>query len=1366
MPTGISEAGANIGRMTMIGMQNAAEGLASGIQQYYENSAKWDAASQEADMIAQDIARTQQTLLSNPAYAPFAERLAPVVESLASVKTKSLPQALGILNTAKATWGNLAKDLQIYDVVRKDNEVRLFGDAMNQKFPNRIVPVNTAPEELIWDYTKTYNDNRAMAGAYWEASKAKYGDQVDMMPKEEWIDSWARSLETRIANDTDAPIQVRDKAIENIRMMQYGLRPQDNPADEDLWAQEYYGSYDIPEMYNPNIPQRRMSGDVGSPVIRDGSVSSAANTPRLPDSGIGRMVVDENGNMSFENPSAQAGVEAAPAGRPLSEWRGQGGSRKFTPEAQVEKYLGMAQEGIYAKEQALAERRQAQPVAPAPAASRQPLETSPRPQNYERDVGRNRLVQRVQQIANEHNELRSQYIASGSESKRQQILGKMNAKMAEMRRVQGLLSQFDAAPAPVAEPTPEAEDYPVETAPAVPPPPSQQAPAAPAPAPALPPPPSAAPAPSGIPPSSQPRGGRSFIQGDIGKKNAELEAEIQRTREIEAQAKSQEAGVQPTPALPAPQAQAPAPAPAAPALPPPESAAPKQVAPPALPAPESKAPAAPAKESYVQIPSRKQDGTQQVYKIDHNAPRYEVIEQETLFNISRRTGADALAIAKANGFPQGISHQELLEFSKKNGGIIIPKKLDPSEIPADIKKGEKRKFSTTGGGRSPFAAVMPSMGDIPVREDDETPVAQPRGYADKIDASRKPIKPVAPVSSQTGFVPKMTPEVSEKLRLESGMSKDQWAKVQAARAELYSRTDSLRKKQMASQSAIDYVSAIRDSVADGDTDLVDFGPYGQWENLNPDAAMGVNAFAVSASVARGFSKAKKAMDGYNSYDRTKKVSEMAKKAQQIYKATLDKVEPAANPLTGGFPRVITDAQKAAAMKKAIAATGAELKYSDLVRLVQLEKDFAKAGMSAMLFGSVFEAVLGAGNPLTGSATTDPDIKSQLAQTLDGVRKLRTGYTPMLAPFGSQEGFARDVASQLGGYKPMTPEEQVNIVGYLDDKLREMTASASTYEQEIALNNEDLVDNQRLLMRFDGLRTAGPTSKEVDNAPSYTPTKPFRSDAVQIATMQIGPTPEEKKSAMRDFMQKRLGYVPAGFEEMYQQQFPESMLRFQETPYGVLFHDGKSWQQMKTGDAKNLTPDDIAKQKAVVFGELQSDGTYKPTEFIKGSGVKIGGIGAFGTPEGAYKFRTEYPKLFKARQIARELMAINEQAFRSMNPELWGKSAAKVAELIAQMRLTLIGVGSVSDFEQQILRDLVQDPTKFFSLQSTTRAKYEAMIENINMAVETMPQSYGLTVELPEKNQEALKNARARYIESGGWRSLSPQQQAQIRASVQ
>ena len=80
-----------------------------------------------------------------------------------------------------------------------------------------------------------------------------------------------------------------------------------------------------------------------------------------------------------------------------------------------------------------------------------------------------------------------------------------------------------------------------------------------------------------------------------------------------------------------------------------------------------------------------------------------------------------------------------------------------------------------------------------------------------------------------------------------------------------------------------------------------------------------------------------------------------------------------------------------------------------------------------------------------------------------------------------------------------------------------------------------------------------------------------------------------------------------------------------------------------------------------------------------------------------------------------------------------------------MRQELIGVGSVSDFEQKLLQDLVSNPTDFWRLQSTVRAKYEELIDRLSKSLIEDPLALGLDVQMPKDKQAQIKNLRALHL---------------------
>jgi hypothetical protein len=228
--------------------------------------------------------------------------------------------------------------------------------------------------------------------------------------------------------------------------------------------------------------------------------------------------------------------------------------------------------------------------------------------------------------------------------------------------------------------------------------------------------------------------------------------------------------------------------------------------------------------------------------------------------------------------------------------------------------------------------------------------------------------------------------------------------------------------------------------------------------------------------------------------------------------------------------------------------------------------------------------------------------------------------------------------------------------------------------------------------------------------------------------------------MKEFFQSRLGYVPSSFESIVKASFPEASLSFQETPYGVMMHDGKDWKPLSSG--KTLQPHEIASNRAVTFGQMMPDGSMRGEELVPNSGIKVSGIGAFGSPSDATKFRMEYPRLIRAKNALMRLQAINDKFGKSIDLTLRGQAAILTKEIIAQLRTEIVGVGTVSNFEQGILQDIVQNPADIFHWTSTTGAKYAQLLEQVNESLKTMPAQYGLNVDMKDDRVKEIEAARA------------------------
>ena len=242
-----------------------------------------------------------------------------------------------------------------------------------------------------------------------------------------------------------------------------------------------------------------------------------------------------------------------------------------------------------------------------------------------------------------------------------------------------------------------------------------------------------------------------------------------------------------------------------------------------------------------------------------------------------------------------------------------------------------------------------------------------------------------------------------------------------------------------------------------------------------------------------------------------------------------------------------------------------------------------------------------------------------------------------------------------------------------------------------------------------------------------------------------PNIDEKRTQMANFFKERLGYVPSSFDTIVKNAYPEASLTFQETPYGVMMHDGKEWKPLSSG--KTLQPNEISANKAVTFGSMSANGDFQGEELVPNSGIRIGGIGAFGSPSDATRFRIEYPRLIRAKNAIVKLQEINGQFGKSLDLAGRGKAAILTKEIIAQLRTEIVGVGTVSNFEQGILQDIIQNPSEMFHWTSTTAAKYDTLLEQVKESLKSMPAQYGLTVDMKEDRVKEIQAAREYWRQS-------------------
>lgn len=231
--------------------------------------------------------------------------------------------------------------------------------------------------------------------------------------------------------------------------------------------------------------------------------------------------------------------------------------------------------------------------------------------------------------------------------------------------------------------------------------------------------------------------------------------------------------------------------------------------------------------------------------------------------------------------------------------------------------------------------------------------------------------------------------------------------------------------------------------------------------------------------------------------------------------------------------------------------------------------------------------------------------------------------------------------------------------------------------------------------------------------------------------QVATTLESKRKDLTNFFMEKYGYVPAGFEQSFKAMYPEAQFKTMETPYGAFMYDGKEWKQIATPTpAKPRSPKEIGEEKSYVFGIQKADGSQDFKEFYPNSGVYMRGIFE-GSEKEKQDFRTQMLANARAKKVVGRLIEINDMMGESMpwNAALQGEAEGLLPQIMAALRPEIVGVGTVSNYEQQMIRDVVADPTKFFSLEAKDRAKLLVIATRIDNALLDVPAVYGLEVKM-------------------------------------
>lgn len=256
------------------------------------------------------------------------------------------------------------------------------------------------------------------------------------------------------------------------------------------------------------------------------------------------------------------------------------------------------------------------------------------------------------------------------------------------------------------------------------------------------------------------------------------------------------------------------------------------------------------------------------------------------------------------------------------------------------------------------------------------------------------------------------------------------------------------------------------------------------------------------------------------------------------------------------------------------------------------------------------------------------------------------------------------------------------------------------------------------------------------------------------------TVSERKSQVSDFLTERFGAIDPtdptgkkriavqGFDSFFQKAIPESEIKEFTTEGGTrLIHLNGKWEMVKESTPRTMKQ--VREDLIGVYGKQTADGRLVPTEFIPNSGIEIGGLYR-GTDASEAQFNDEMVQLSDARRSIKKLQEINDSVGEFADLTKAGIAEVEVMNLKSALRKDIIGVGTVSNFEQSLIDKVIRNPTDFFSMESKDRAILLALAQRIDRRIQNVGAAKGLTVRIRDVNSANRYEAlRQQYLKAKG-----------------
>lgn len=161
-----------------------------------------------------------------------------------------------------------------------------------------------------------------------------------------------------------------------------------------------------------------------------------------------------------------------------------------------------------------------------------------------------------------------------------------------------------------------------------------------------------------------------------------------------------------------------------------------------------------------------------------------------------------------------------------------------------------------------------------------------------------------------------------------------------------------------------------------------------------------------------------------------------------------------------------------------------------------------------------------------------------------------------------------------------------------------------------------------------------------------------------------------------------------------------------------------------GNLKALADQDPSKIP-LYTDALEMAGDEKLAKSIRGR--EVPGVGLARTEKDASELKALKGDVDAARSGIKELLSIANKPLKSLSPTEIARAQTIQGMLQGALRLPIVGPGAVSESEREMLQNIIANPTKIFSLDSSNRTRLKTLQAQLDEKFKQMASARGLTI---------------------------------------